>query len=312
MRAALAITILTSCAGRVCAQHATVVGAGFVSPIPIPAAPGEILAIYLTGIGNGLIQPVTATSIPLPYSLAGISITMTQAAGGMSTPVPLLAVFPVSTCTTVQTAGCSQFIGITLQIPYELIPNSPFVGRPPSNAQLVVTQGGQTATVELDPEFDSVHILRTGDSVTQPGSSGGNYFFEGPIVTHLDGTIVRQGNLARPGEAVVMYAAGLGPTTPAATTGGKSVTASTTDSIAIGFDYQASPGTLLPPKETPLFAGLTPGFVGLYQVNFVVPAVPASLQPCSPGGPASNLTIILSGFSSRDVVGICVQPPPIP
>ncbi|HMD48723.1 MAG TPA: hypothetical protein VKG79_06485, partial [Bryobacteraceae bacterium] len=160
-----------------------------------------------------------------------------------------------------------------------------------------------------DPEFDSVHILRTGDSITQPGNSGGNYFFEGPIVTHLDGTIVRQGNVATPGETLVMYAVGLGPTTPIAKTGSKSVAVSTSGTIAIGFDYQASPGTSLPLKETPLFAGLTPGFVGLYQINFVVPTGPATLPLCSPGGPASNLTIVLSGFSSRDVAGICVQPP---
>jgi hypothetical protein len=130
----------------------------------------------------------------------------------MSTPVPLLAVFPVSTCTTVETAGCSQFTGITLQIPYELIPNSPFVGRPASNAQLVVTQGGQTPTVELDPEFDSIHILLAGDSITLPGNSGGNTFFDEAIVTHADGTIVspfpHHGTPAQPGETLVMYAVG--------------------------------------------------------------------------------------------------------
>ncbi len=289
------------------AQQITVVGAGFVSPVPIPAAPGEILTIHVTGL-SGLNQPVAAASVPLPSTLAGISITMTQGATGATIPVPLFAAFPVSTCADAQTAGCSQFVGITLQIPYELAPNGPFSARPPNPAHLAITQAGQTALVDLEPVYDCVHILRSGDTITQLGVQAPGTVFLKPIVAHADGSLVLQQNPARPGETLVMYAVGLGATVPRAITGDKSPLAATVGPVTLGFAFQAPPGTPPPSSAVPVFSGLTPGSVGLYQINFVVPEPPTSLQLCTPGGPASNLSVTLYGQASVDVAGICVQP----
>ena len=99
---------------------------------------------------------------------------------------------------------------------------------------------------------------------------------------------------------------------PKATTGDKSPGAAAVGLVTLGFDYLAGVGTSQPPNEAPSFSGLTSGFAGLYQINFVVPTPPASMQACTSVGPLANLTITLSGFSSRDVVGICVQSPPVP
>jgi hypothetical protein len=58
----------------------------------------------------------------------------------------------------------------------------------------------------------------------------------------------------------------------------------------------------------------TPGFVGLYQVNFIVPDVPSGTLPCAaPIRVAgrniveSNLTVSVGGGYSFDAARICVD-----
>ncbi|MDQ2944602.1 MAG: hypothetical protein M3Y27_01425 [Acidobacteriota bacterium] len=63
----------------------------------------------------------------------------------------------------------------------------------------------------------------------------------------------------------------------------------------------------------------TPGYAGLYQINFVVPAPPGGTLPCigldisqlSVGSNVvqSNLTVSFGGDYSFDGVGICVAVP---
>jgi hypothetical protein len=90
----------------------------------------------------------------------------------------------------------------------------------------------------------------------------------------------------------------------------------------LNFDYRLNaPPTsqlILPPAcspispETcsqlrPLFSGLTPGYAGLYQVNFIVPTPPPGMPPCNVTNISSNLTVTLIGISSFDGGGICVD-----
>jgi uncharacterized protein (TIGR03437 family) len=58
----------------------------------------------------------------------------------------------------------------------------------------------------------------------------------------------------------------------------------------------------------PLYSALTPGFVGLYQINFTLPQPPVGTQACS-GTVHSNLTVSVGGQTSFDGAGICVAPP---
>jgi hypothetical protein len=67
----------------------------------------------------------------------------------------------------------------------------------------------------------------------------------------------------------------------------------------------------------PVFVGLTPNFVGLYQINFVVQSPPAGLLPCARSlafganpyaNVLSNLTVTLIGRTSFDGSQICVDP----
>jgi uncharacterized protein (TIGR03437 family) len=70
-----------------------------------------------------------------------------------------------------------------------------------------------------------------------------------------------------------------------------------------------APGAEVP---QPLYAGAAPGYVGLYQINFVVPPVPRGTPLCAgtvdPRANVvySNLTVSVGGRYSFDGAGICV------
>jgi uncharacterized protein (TIGR03437 family) len=163
---------------------------------------------------------------------------------------------------------------------------------------------------------DQIHILKECDDVaSQVGPCAG------PVVAHADGSMVSATNPAKSGEEVVVYAVGLGQTTPPLQTG-KLVTTPVPTQVQFTLDFNYRPNALAtqpaPNGPTPLFAGATPGFVGLYQVNFVVPPPPAGTQPCIDTSklaaqPAyavrSNLTVSIGGQSSFDGAGICVVVP---
>ena len=55
------------------------------------------------------------------------------------------------------------------------------------------------------------------------------------------------------------------------------------------------------------YAGLVESNVGLYQINFAAPRVPADLPPCD-ARRLSNVTMTVQGTSSSDQASFCVQP----
>ena len=75
---------------------------------------------------------------------------------------------------------------------------------------------------------------------------------------------------AKAGDALTIYAIGLGPTTPAVVSGqpapGSAPFAPLTSTATVNFG--AGPGGMV---VIPFYAGLTPTFAGLYQINVVVP-----------------------------------------
>ena len=119
-----------------------------------------------------------------------------------------------------------------------------------------------------------------------------------------------------------MYAFGLGTTTPPVPTGSIAPTGSPTNGgFRLNFDFRANVPASEPPLFSficeaikvcpfdPLFTGLTAGYVGLYQVNFVVPPVPDTMFVSCGGGVVSNFTVSLYSLDrvSFDGVGICVD-----
>jgi uncharacterized protein (TIGR03437 family) len=86
------------------------------------------------------------------------------------------------------------------------------------------------------------------------------------IAQHADFTLITSSSPSKAGESIVSYVSGMGSTNPSYATG-----------------QQASLTALAPAKIQPtvtvdganatvLYAGLTPGGIGLYQINFTVPA----------------------------------------
>lgn len=325
----LALGAAFSCPGW--AQTANVVvSAGYSAPAPLVVAPGQIITLLVQGIGANLTGMVSADHLPLPTTLGGISVQMQQTASvpfPQSAAVPLLAVDPtIRTC-----LGGSSFAlcggrltAVTVQIPYEMNPNFPRFNEGANDAVLVVSEGGVAGgEFELDPSTDRIHIITDCTyiapyDVVLPFSG-----LCGPVVTHgTSGGLVTAANPAKSGEVLVMYAFGLGATVPAVKSGEASPLppAVLAQSLLIGFDFRKNAAPQRVEEATPdqaalLFAGLTPGFAGLYQINFRVPPVPSGLPPCNvPAGPAqilavrTNLTVSISGPFSVDGAAICVDP----
>ena len=338
----LLLTGLSSVPSRTQVSPTLVSGGHDIPFVALASAPGQVMTIFVRGMGNNITERVAARSTPLPTTLAEISVILVQSArpdlGELL--VPLLAVFPSEPCGYVG-PGCERLLGITVQIPFELLFDAaPGMGGIPNLARLQISDHSGPVPVVLGPvvllpSSSTVHILQNGDSIG-PGLAGER---KSGILTHADGSLVTPANPAKIGEQIVMYAVGLGRTSPEVKTGEASPApaaplpvlgltlsfefrpnASAYNPFVAGQTYLA-PGS--PPPALPLFVGFVPGSVGLYQVNFTVPAPAMRVPACSrPGGSApgapyqiySNLTVtLISGrsplpFGSFDGAGFCVEP----
>jgi uncharacterized protein (TIGR03437 family) len=176
-------------------------------------------------------------------------------------PAPLLAVVNLN--------GSEQ---INFQVPVEV--------DAPGQARIVVSSGGRDSA-----PIDVPALL------AKPGifTSGG-----APIVTHnSDGTLVAESSPAVAGEVVVIWCTGLGAVAPPVATGSPA-SATVLSSVVLPVVV-----TIGGQESKIYFAGLAPGFVGLYQIDVEIPA--------GLGGTTASLVVEVSG--SRSVAGqIAVHP----
>ncbi len=89
-----------------------------------------------------------------------------------------------------------------------------------------------------------------------------------PVVTRPDGSLVTAENPARPGQIVILWATGLGPTLPSMRPGELPRGAAPLDQ-KIPFQVMLN-GVPIPAGHI-LYAGVAPGFAGLYQINVLLP-----------------------------------------
>ena len=283
-----------------------VAGFGYHNPAStITAAPGQVLIVSVFGIAPLPAAP-TAPPVPPPANgpkMGAPSITAAFVQGPVTVQVQILGIQQ----TPCPAAGdCSPATSLTLQIPYELDPDS---GNP---ASLQIQQdGAPISKIALNPVTDSVHVLSTCDQTGIYLSLAFGLSTDScvPMVMHAGGPLVSRSAPARPGETLVIWAYGLGAIDhpiPA-------ICCSSPDQLPLAmqpFNVNVSyadagrfPLRRLP-QVLPNYVGMVGS--GLYQVQFVVPAVPADASPCSAA--TGNLMVQVSGPNSADSAQLCVQP----
>ena len=277
-----------------------VLGAGYAAPFPIKVAPGQLATIFAAGVGAAVSSRVAATSFPLPYALAGISVTIDELSDPplLKERVPILAVGKIAGATA-----------ITVQIPFGLRTSSfisPLVSPP---ATLTIYENGVAAvTVDIAPTPDQIHIATTCDANLTTPESGAPCR---PVIAHADGSLVTPDTPAHTGEFLILYAFGLGATGPGMAAGDAATVAQPAAST-LSLSSEAAIAILTSERRSfaPAFAGLTVGFSGLYQIDFFAPAPPV---PFAPGdckafdSPNGNVALTVRS-SSSDTASLCIYP----
>ena len=163
---------------------------------------------------------------------------------------------------------------INAQVPFEM------AGQSSSN--VVVTY----ASAASAPVNVRIGAARPGIFV-RPGSSQG-------IIQHVDGSLNSSSNAVARGQAVVVYATGQGTVNPALPTGAPA------GGSPLNGASQAVQAFVGGKQAQVLFGGMTPQFVGLLQVNLIVPND-------APSGPSVPITINVGGVDSQPNVTLAVQ-----
>jgi uncharacterized protein (TIGR03437 family) len=125
-------------------------------------------------------------------------------------------------------------------------------------------------------------------------------------ILHANYTDVSPSSPAQPGETVQLYMNGLGTVTPQVADGSAAPSSplSYLDAIeSAGFFVVLNDGVDTPANANLEYAGLAPGFAGLYQVNFTIPSTGLTNGEVSLGietneGFTSMATIDVSGFAN--------------
>ena len=295
-----------------------IVSAGYSPPTPLKVSPGQVITLFVHSPETQPLQAVSATSIPLPTSLNGYSVAMEQTYTSAPIAVPLFSVYPLDNCIGLVPSVCSDLTAITIQVPWELVANRDRSGRPENFAVLKVTyQGTSGESFAVQPETDTIHVINSCDTTMPPGvqQAEDRAIPCSPLVTHIDGKLVTAANPATAGETLTLYAFGLGSTGTAIKSGDASlVPVPLVDLVVnyqVGVNLQPTRPTSLAQRPSdapaPIYAGLMPGQVGLYQVLVTIPRLPETTPFCTAASIASNFTVSIGRTRSYDGAGICVQ-----
>ncbi len=225
-----------------------------------PLGPGSLVALFGTGLAA---STATASTVPLPESIAGVSVTFS----GITAPL--------------------QFVSpgqINLQVPWSVKPGI---------TDIVATVSGHTSAAfgaHVGPVSPGIFTIPPGLhqalALNSDGSIAADYGSI-PGVRTMPATV---------GNTLMILGTGLGLVTPAITDGaapGDQVrtTVATPTVLVSGFPALVT------------FSGLSPEFVGVNQINIVVPE--GAWGPGGGGGECP-IQIELGGIRSSDKVTIAV------
>ena len=197
---------------------------------PGPLAPNGIATLYGTGLAF-VTKAITAQDIRggiLPTVLPGTGVRILL---NSNFPASIYFVSPTQ---------------VNFLVPSLLIPG-------PATVQLVVDS--------VPGPLVQVVIAATAPAFFQLDQ-------ENAIATRTDGSVVTPANPAKAGEVVVLYATGLGRTTPDTGYGEVATTAAPIKQLS---DLKLTLGGVTVDPRQILYAGVSPGFGGLYQINLKLP-----------------------------------------
>jgi uncharacterized protein (TIGR03437 family) len=304
-----ALTAVFACSLPLAGQGFLVTGAGYLNPAPVAAAPCQLATLYTTV--PGISETTSASALPLPHTLAGISAKVIGTSAAMD--VPILAVYPAQLgyLPGLNTVAYNA-TAVTIEVPCE-IP----VGAGSASLAVSGPSSPVAAVIYLSLASDAIHVIRNGDSLTGARFSLSSATYLPPAITHADGSLVSATNPAKIGETVSIWAIGLGlPSSGSVATGAANPNPPLTTQVNVDFDFRPNAGPGMPwsgaagpgDSHVPAIsvpAYFAPGYVGLYQINITIPAAPVALQPCG-GVYQSNVTVNIGGQASFDGAGICV------
>ena len=279
-------------AGPSVSEHG-VVNAANLAPFGSPghgSAPGSVVAIFGSNFTNG--EHFEADSIPLPFTLGGVSVTIN------GVPAALYGVWPDQINAQVpwalidSTSGQALKVGATEQ-------------QMTSTATLVVQNAdGSGDPAEIEINTFSPAIFTTSGT----GAGQGAVFFGGTADLIAPAGFATTSRPLRAQDLLTIYANGLGPVDPPIEDGYNScgqagdclpdlsnlVLRRTTIRPVITI------GGVVVPDENVLFSGLSPRSVGLYQLDI---RAPQGL----PSGDAVPIVIRMGESESRADVTIAVE-----
>ena len=228
----------------------------------VAVSPGALVSIYGTALASGLAQ---ASTIPLSTSLGNVSVTFNNIAA------PMLLVSNTQ---------------INAQLPWEL--------QGSSTAQIVVTSNGAASApmsvplTSIAPGVFSVQF-GVGQAIAYGNTDGQIAAPPGAI----PGLTTHPAKIGDP-QTLAILATGLGPVNPPVQTG---------SNVTDGQVHNCVTMPVVTVGGVPaqvVFAGMTPQFVGVYQVNIIVPQG-------APTGNAVPLQIQMNGITTTNQITIAVS-----
>jgi uncharacterized protein (TIGR03437 family) len=236
IRAAYLAIALTASLAPARSQIRNIVVTSAASFEPGLPSPGSIASLFCIGL-DGIPSLTSASTYPLPRDLAGVRVLVS------GIPAPLYAV-----------AALDGYQQVNFQVPLDAAGGDP--------AAVVVERGS----------------LRGIQTVITLSESPGEFFLladGSPAIQHANYDLVTAASPVSPGETAITYLTGLHSTVPRVATG----EAAPFEPLAIVPQWnQVATADIIRVEFAgisvqPQFVGLVPGMAGVYQINFVVPAM---------------------------------------
>jgi uncharacterized protein (TIGR03437 family) len=287
-----------------------------IATFSTPDAP-VVLASLGTGVYSGTWRPATPSAqivVTLRASVPSMTPTVITIQGGVGTNITAASVGSggvvnaasfdksevlapgsiVSVFGSGMTTSSTPAIGSTIPLPTTLTGATITIGG--IAAPLYYTSSGQINTqipFELGTNAQTQVVLRTGgvfaapETITIDAARPGIFVASGTqgVVVTPSNQLVDSTHPATAGDVVVVYCTGLGVANPPVATNQPSPVPAAVAAI----QPTATIGGVSAPVQ---FAGMSPGLIGLYQVNI---QIPAGVAP----GPTVPLVLTQSGVSSN-------------